>query len=529
MGSYTWCTLLFLSPVEGNILPLGYLLRPLYIQNFTMPRTGGRVCTERGKRRRVEKSTTNHDGYPPEESGSSASITYSATTSHPVLEARQSIPGETYTTGAQRIILASRDSGYSSAGVRATESDWDQIPSKVTGADRIRQPEESSMVDWEDDEVDPETSEFSPPMPGKAPAAMEVDDGIIKEIKKKLTATDLKDEFGIPYTLLIDRGQSSKTIIKVGSTQDTVMKRMGNIAGKHTTWKYKAAHGMDKTPMRCYHKAERLAQKELAHFLERTKCFCGTKVHREYFVGLDAAVGIAAVNRWRRFCAAEPYEENGTLKPFWALRLQEGRFLAAKTEAAGDYVRCAQRWEQFVDATSLDHLHYRVGRLIDALGSPSLVWRLCNLAQALLYLISPHIITWVVSWLVVGYACYVCTLAVGREAWRVARGREAWHVARGREAWRVARSFFKLENGEGISGAGEEFKTPSFLSPRFVAMVPGASPSPPGYLRDSRYILKQWPWWMKLDLLWEGLLRAFKAGQGYFPPSLRPSAKEDDR
>lgn len=372
-----------------------------------MTGTDRTALTGSRKRRRVEEPRRGQEVHTLGDSDPSDSTTC-LPTAKPRFPNPRSISEGISTPGRQQRVPISRDSGYSSSGSRITEPDRNISPSKVTGVGRTSLVEGPSNGDGKEGEEDPIMIRFPKPTPSTAISTLAVDDGISEQIMKGLTTTDLCGEYGIPYTLLVDRGQFTMPLIKVGSTKGTVMARMGNVAGAHKEWKYEPAHGMDLSATRCYLRAEHLAQKELAHFRDRTKCRCGIQ-HREYF-SLDAQIAIAAVNRWRRFCAAKPYDDSGKLRPFWAHRLRQRQFRAHAAETAGNHATCAERWDHFVDATQLDYFYFKAGYLANALRTSSQPWLWYSLAQALSFLFLPSVVTWLMSWLVVAYVCKALTV-----------------------------------------------------------------------------------------------------------------------
>ncbi|KAK1770257.1 hypothetical protein QBC33DRAFT_316317 [Phialemonium atrogriseum] len=365
----------------------------------------------------------------------------------------------------------SGDSGYHSSVTPGTRTGEDEegTPSRRAGVDRSKK--ERKIPDGDETRGNPAAREVKSPY--------EVDDEISKVIKEQLPDKDLNETNGIPYTFHVRRGLSPTTVVKVGSTTKTIQDRMAQLEKLHKNWQYNLAPGVNTIPVRHYLRVERLAQKELLnHRVDQGDCLLCPTNHREYFL-TNSDVAIAAVNRWRRFCDAEPYDEAGCLRPFWARRL-ERRIKPHEEETEDDHAGRGERWDCFIRVSWMSYVLYDVECFVRAVRTSPLRWRWCSFVQALAYLLLPGVVSWAVSLAVVGY------FFVEESAF-------------GRELARYVNALFDLNYPKTVK-EGDDAEVPPLPLPPWVSeLVPeGARALMPCWL--PRYLPAERPQWLKLAL-----------------------------
>jgi hypothetical protein len=306
-----------------------------------------------------------------------------------------------------------RDSGYYSFGSKPKNNELYEFRFKAGIGDRGGNAGNAGSPPEQ-----PETSQtVHEPVGGLQTGAdaMAVDDRIIKRLKNK-NNTGNGDKKGLAYVFGIGGAHPTDPVVKIGSTGDKLHERINSmdLQGKHRLWTFDPTPSRDFKPERLYKITEYLAQAEFhcqLLFGKNNKCVC-EMVHREYF-GLEAAAAVAAVSRWQKFCASEPFDKTGMLRPFWAHRL-ERRIPPGAAEKATDHAARGRRWDRFVDATPLDYLLYDVERLVRAVRLDPHRWRWCSVAQAATCLLLPGSYASTASVLVFVYL-FLDASAIGRK------------------------------------------------------------------------------------------------------------------
>ncbi|KAI1310297.1 hypothetical protein F5Y03DRAFT_345683 [Xylaria venustula] len=221
--------------------------------------------------------------------------------------------------------------------------------------------------------LEPRSVKYSPRR-AKIPisSSKNVDDRVVKVLKKGLTATEMKEKgvgniYLFSVVLVSDLG---RTIRKIGSTNQAELDRMNDILSE---CKHSSIHqevGPQGAPISLFRKAEKLAHAHLDDRKYDFACVCGTS-HREYF-DVDTAEAQRVIQCWRTFCESEPYDANGKLRPFWQHRLNQRHKLrywdGQGTEGMSELESRRLRWEVFANPTQFEI------RWFKATGIGSKVW-----------------------------------------------------------------------------------------------------------------------------------------------------------
>lgn len=160
----------------------------------------------------------------------------------------------------------------------------------------------------------------------------EIISGMSEAIKKGLSEKEKKDA-GRVYFLENTSGETSS--FKIGSTGQKVEVRVNAQIRKcrlKGTWKHRSYPDF---PLRGYIHLEKISQKELSYMRISFHCPCNTD-HCEYFDG-EKEIARRTIQFWARWLkACQPYDNDGSLLPFWTARLD---YFEHKTD---HYFRCLE-------------------------------------------------------------------------------------------------------------------------------------------------------------------------------------------
>ncbi|RFU29548.1 hypothetical protein B7463_g6756, partial [Scytalidium lignicola] len=144
---------------------------------------------------------------------------------------------------------------------------------------------------------------------------------------------------------------NEKPLLKIGMTMN-VKTRINNLKRTCNLFDLEQVPDPNYKRIHTYWKVEQLVHIELRNFQKILKCTkCGNKgsrntEHEEWFE-VSEEVALRSVDRWRRFIAQNPYDENGGLKDFWSQRLAHRNMgvLPKWDDAEGR----EERWTKWLD------------------------------------------------------------------------------------------------------------------------------------------------------------------------------------
>lgn len=187
----------------------------------------------------------------------------------------------------------------------------------------------------------------SEPARGPSTSISKADKKIQDCLRKPLPAGQKKDEVGNNYIFdIITADGSGVRLVKIGSTSGSERLRLQRIAKACRHLKIEEQDDPEHVPIRLYKRAEFLMHAELEGFKHSFNCQCKVHDHREYF-HVDKSFALEVVQRWRRFCEGEPYDNEGKLRPFWEHRLRKLRVWKPDTKV--DREQQGGRWEWFIN------------------------------------------------------------------------------------------------------------------------------------------------------------------------------------
>ncbi|KAI0454756.1 hypothetical protein F5B21DRAFT_474046 [Xylaria acuta] len=190
---------------------------------------------------------------------------------------------------------------------------------------------------------------------GDKNSSQDLDDKIIKVLRKPLSKTELEDKVGNNYLFeVVPAGDTEKVVVKIGHTTMSEQRRMEEIGKRCNHFSMEREADPEGRPIYLYQKAERLMQAELYDCRYYFTCACGV-AHREYF-GVDKTTAQEVFRRWRAFCELEPYDSNGELRPFWQRRLRERNKLHGGHRGLSEQEQRRMRWNRFTTPTRLEKL-----------------------------------------------------------------------------------------------------------------------------------------------------------------------------
>ncbi|KAH8677680.1 hypothetical protein BX600DRAFT_431011 [Xylariales sp. PMI_506] len=184
-----------------------------------------------------------------------------------------------------------------------------------------------------------------------------IDQNIERILKSKLPPleTTTKD-WGYNYVLSVEQQNDEiEELLKVGHTTTTIQRRARNIKCQKAR-QIQDPENPASPPIRLHARAELLIKNELDNFVRPFWCIACRQTHKEYFTAPRHVV-FEVTRRWRSFCALEPYDERGELRPMWLHRLQQIR-RCGKEEKVDDHAERARRWAGFSETTRADELRY---------------------------------------------------------------------------------------------------------------------------------------------------------------------------
>ncbi|KAI0147640.1 hypothetical protein GGR57DRAFT_476215 [Xylariaceae sp. FL1272] len=233
-----------------------------------------------------------------------------------------------------------------------------------------------------------------------------IKDKVIETLQKKLRKTEQDPEKPrITYIFnatLIDDPQ--RRILKIGETASTGQQRLKRIKAKCRVFSsITQEEDPERDPISLGHRVEQLVHAELREYQFRFICTCGAQ-HGEYFE-VDKPTAMEAVQRWRAFCASEPYDADGNLLPFWVDRLRrldtlcqrDYRFRALCAGGDSKDIR-RMRWQIYTSPLWFDTVRFVVPR-VSAKMSPWR-WHTLTLVQALVLVFVTFPFKPALAWLV---------------------------------------------------------------------------------------------------------------------------------
>lgn len=157
--------------------------------------------------------------------------------------------------------------------------------------------------------------------------------GMSEAIKKGLSKKE-KNGAGRVYFLEDTSGKTSR--FKIGSTSQMKVEVRVNAHIRKCrlkgSWKHRS---YPDSPLRGYIHLEKISHKELSYMRISFDCPCNTD-HCEYFDG-EKEIARRTIQFWARWLkACQPYDNNGSLLPFWTARLD---YFEHKTD---HYFRCLE-------------------------------------------------------------------------------------------------------------------------------------------------------------------------------------------
>ncbi|KND88895.1 hypothetical protein TOPH_06425 [Tolypocladium ophioglossoides CBS 100239] len=185
----------------------------------------------------------------------------------------------------------------------------------------------------------------SVPKKFKPIGSWEVNEKLENELRQTQdTAKGLKEGYNYVFSVVTADGSS---LIKIGIASQVETRRR-DIAAKCGHKEVKTLNHNQRRISE-YKTAEKLIKIELHNFRYQFDCICKVS-HEEYFK-VDENVALDVTQRWTAFCETKPWDEKGTLHPFWKNRLQKLPRKSDHCEKPEEHEPLAERWSKFTNAT----------------------------------------------------------------------------------------------------------------------------------------------------------------------------------
>jgi hypothetical protein len=149
-----------------------------------------------------------------------------------------------------------------------------------------------------------------------------------------------------------ERYPGEPPLVKIGISVD-VKQRISELKRQCGLFDLERVNDSEDLRHRWYYKVDELVHTELMSFKQVLKCGkCKSKKgedsdHQEWFA-VSEKVALQAVQRWRKFILAEPYDDNGILIDHWSKMIQDISRQTAEEEY-GDHEKRHNRWNRWLE------------------------------------------------------------------------------------------------------------------------------------------------------------------------------------
>ncbi|KAJ3563330.1 hypothetical protein NPX13_g8240 [Xylaria arbuscula] len=220
-------------------------------------------------------------------------------------------------------------------------------PGRLQSSHRTNRPRSSSHVDnksWSRRDVDDEIKNT-------------LIEPLTEAVQKSRTKLKIGDVYIFKAT---PQTEPHCKLLKIGSTAKSEKSRKDAIMNVCRFSSLKQHPDPRSMWLHLFEKAEKLAHGHLVDRKRKFVCPCG-KSHQEYF-DVDTKTAERVVQCWRQFCASDPYDAKGELRPFWKHRLGNLGNLrywgSQEVEGLDELESRHRKWEEFANPRWLDKFRF---------------------------------------------------------------------------------------------------------------------------------------------------------------------------